>query len=79
MVGFGVMRSPVGVSPGWQKDRKRSAFGSTPPKHPMPWLREAEKLVNLHRVGFASPLNRSPRSIGFPPMRSSTKTGTIAA
>jgi len=21
----------------------------------MPWLREAEKLVNLHRVGFASP------------------------
>jgi len=29
----------------------------------MPWLREAGTQSNLCRVGFASPLNRSPRSI----------------
>lgn len=55
MMGFGVMRSPVGVVQRTAEGSQAGGLLIHPADAPMPWLREAEKLANSYRVGFASP------------------------
>jgi choline dehydrogenase-like flavoprotein len=62
LTGFSVMRSPDRCLSRWAEGSQVERLWIDSTDAPMPWLREAEKLSNSHRVSFASTLNLSPGS-----------------
>jgi hypothetical protein len=55
LTGFGVIESPVGASIRLAEGFELERLYVDSSDAPMPWLREALKPVNLHRVGLPSP------------------------